>query len=357
MKKKITHILYSGLGGHGSVVYSLIDGDKNKQLTHHLMFYGIESLTEDYRDKNIQGALRYDFIHKKKGIDVISLLKVYKALKKEKPDIILLHSMSLIIVSWAYSLLNNSNLICVEHTPNEVKTGFEWLWTRLSVLLSSKIVYLSGIYKEEIKQKLGSLFEKKKYVVNNGINIEQYTCPKREMYKEKINLIMTGRFSEQKDQKTIIRALKILEKEKIQLYLAGTGDNFVEAKKMVKEMRLQDKVHFLGYLNEKEIIKYLGKSDIYIQSSFGETMSTSIIQGMASGLPILATDIKGIKHMVNNDTGLFFQPKDAKHLSELIMKLYTDNNLRIKLGENGRSYAIERFSNVKMFNNYYSIIR
>ncbi|HYG37766.1 MAG TPA: glycosyltransferase family 4 protein [Cytophagales bacterium] len=360
---KVLQILYSGLGGHGSVAFSLIEGDKNKRLDHRMLFYGIEELREEYQTKCIQYAVPFHSVKKKQGIDIGSYFKIYLALKRSTPDVILMHSVNLIVVGVFYRIFNNCKLVVVEHNANQIKRKSEWLWSLLSLVFASKVIYLTEKYKLEIKDTLSLFYrEKKVEVIQNGINLNKFKKTEKRS-SEEINLVMQSRFSpSSKDHETLIYAFAGLKKKlsmkfKVKLILAGDGENRKNMEELVQNLSLSKSVIFPGMLNEKALIELLANTDIYVHSSIAETMSTAIMQALAFGLPIIATDIPGINNMIEHKfNGLLFRPGDREGLLKLLVNLIENKEERSTLKKNARTYADEHLSSESMFNRYYSLL-
>ena len=106
-------------------------------------------------------------------------------------------------------------------------------------------------------------------------------------------------------------------------------------------------------LNENDLIDFMHSLDIYVHASFGETMSNSIMQAMACGLPVIASDVWGINNMISDsENGILFRSKDEIHLYECMCKLIYDKEFRKKLADNARLYAEREFSSEMLFNKY-----
>jgi hypothetical protein len=76
----LVHILYSGLGGHFSVIFSLINGDKLREFNYFLIFFGIEEMPQSYIDKCVELDIKYYFVKKAIGIDLASQKKIIRIL-------------------------------------------------------------------------------------------------------------------------------------------------------------------------------------------------------------------------------------------------------------------------------------
>jgi len=360
-RKKILHVLFSGLGGVSSVVFSIIEADKEKEAEHSILFYGIERVTEFYLAKCETNGIAYSFIQKKRGIDLKAARKVFKEYTKSRPDYIFLHNMTLIIPSWMYVIFNKCKIISIEHTANSIKTRLEKACSILSMFMAYKIVLLSEEYKEELRKISGLLFRGSNiHIIPNGINTDLYIPGKIKEIQDIIKIGMLSRLSITKDHVTLLKAFRnILAKDyNVKLYIAGDGETRKELEKLVTEMSIQKYVTFTGILNEQQCIAFLQELHIYVHSSFSETMSTSILQAMSCGLPVIASDISGISNLIaDGNNGLLFTKADVIGLTECIVHTINDEGKRMRLANNCRTYAVENFSHYEMLKKYLSIIK
>ncbi len=360
-KKRILHVLYSGLGGHGNVFFSLVDADKENEFEYSAVFMGIEPVKEEYIQKCIEKNIPFHGVQKKIGLDLKAFYKVYKYIKKEKPDIVFLHTPLNILPAFFYKMGNlfHSKIFVRETQPNHLKTFQEWVWLYVAFFLSNKILFLSEQFKEDVKNRLGIFFRKKKSkVIPNGIDLNTFKHgPQTDFNSETVLLGMQGRLYKTKDHLTLIKAFAKLKDKpyfhKLQLHIAGDGTMRNELELLVKEVEVTEKVKFLGMLKEKELLIFLQSLGIYIHASGGETMSTAIMQVMACRLPIIASDVKGINNMViHHQNGLLVPVHDAEAMLSAIDTMYNDEALRMRLAENGFRFAVDNFSNEKMWASY-----
>jgi glycosyltransferase involved in cell wall biosynthesis len=133
-------------------------------------------------------------------------------------------------------------------------------------------------------------------------------------------ILQVSSFRPPKDQMTIIKALKSLD-ENIHLVLAGEGDTKKICENLVDELSLQKRVHFLGLRND--IPSLLKTADIVILSSHFEGLSLSSIEGLASGKPFIATDVPGLKEVVQG-AGILFQKSNYQELAGILNRFFTD---------------------------------
>jgi sugar transferase (PEP-CTERM/EpsH1 system associated) len=136
--------------------------------------------------------------------------------------------------------------------------------------------------------------------------------------------------------------------------LVGDGSHRAVLEREIAALGLADDVRLYGYSNA--IPELLNCMDVYVQSSFYEGFSNTVLEAMSCGLPILATDTGGTKDLFREDEeGYFFHPEDRETLTRLIRRLHTDDILRHGLGRKARLHAVSQFSVQTMVRNYESL--
>jgi glycosyltransferase involved in cell wall biosynthesis len=358
---KVSQIIFSGFGGIGSVYFSMVEGDANKKVTSHALFYGCDDLFEEYADKCHKLDIGIGYVKKKQGIDLGSLKRVYSLLKEYRPDAIICHTLNTIIPVKIYCLIHKIPLIGVEHTPNQVKTKREWFWCFLSMIFSNKVVLLTDAYLNEYKKRFGFLLPIKKiHVINNGIDLNVFNKRAMPTGNYSIKIGMASRFSSTKDHTTLLLAFDQLRKkypeQRFELNLAGGGGTLEGMQQLIADQQIEQ-VHFLGVLDEQELIDFFVDLDIYVHSSLAETMSTSIMQAMACGLPMVCSNIDGINNVIEHgENGLLVESKDVESLYLALCSLFDNKALHNDLATGALNYAKENFSNVRMFDQYHQLL-
>lgn len=357
---KVLQVLYSGLGGHGSVVTSLINADREKKWQHSLLFYGIEDLLPAYKEFCEVRDISYSVVKKKRGKINTGFFSLRRNLLNVDPDVIILHNPNLVFSAVLYGLFRKKKIIVVEHTSNSLKSFFNWGISLFSLILSDRVVYLSKRFQLQVKEKL-RLFpvSKKSVVIENGIDLDRFK-PIHKLPNNELKAGMIGRFTPPKNQAMIIDIItKALAEKKIsqvQVLFAGGGEMEAKLKEAVKQKELDSIFHFAGLLKENEIVEFLQSLDFYVHASYAEAMCTSVQQALACGLPVLASDIPGINDIVSKGENAFlFENGDENTFVEYLSKL-SDPVLRKEMGQNARQYAEEHFSSKLMFVKYDSLI-
>ncbi len=165
-------------------------------------------------------------------------------------------------------------------------------------------------------------------IINNGVDlnaIQKAQAYEKEFIEKKyvasdVLLIQVAGFREQKDQPTLIKALKHLPAN-VKLLLVGEGVLRKECEALVAQLNVEERVTFLGL--RMDIPALLKTADFIILSSKYEGLSLSSIEGMATGKPFLASNVPGLSDVVQG-AGVLFEQGNAKELAELILKLHTD---------------------------------
>ncbi len=359
---KILHILYSGLGGHANVFFSMVKADKDKEFEQEALFNGVEELREEYKELCRKNSIAFSFVKKKSGLDIKFYKELIRHIKKADPQIIFLHASSNIIpakVAAVFSM-GKKKIIVRETQANALKTKKEWSWLRTAMLTADKIIFLSELYNEEVKVRFGRNYKAQKIsIIPNGIDLETYS-PVEKKSTEEIVLGMLSRVIIIKDHISLLQAIALLKQQQpglqLKLRIAGDGENRQTLEDLASELNIDDHVEFTGTLNQKELLTFIQSLDIYIHASLGETMSTAIMQAMACKKTIIASDVAGINNMiVQNVSGLLVPVKDPGSLAAAIQQLIDNKELAIKLANNAYQFSLDNYSNTVMFNRYKKI--
>src|SRR6187401_391407 len=126
---KVLHILYSGLGGHGSVFFSMVEADVEQKYQYEAIFYGIEDVRTEYIKKAEEKGIAWNFVKKKRGLDLGSYRKIAKIIKDSAPEILFLHAGAYFFPAWYAALVapRKVKIIVREPTPNNLKTTIDWV--------------------------------------------------------------------------------------------------------------------------------------------------------------------------------------------------------------------------------------
>jgi glycosyltransferase involved in cell wall biosynthesis len=123
--------------------------------------------------------------------------------------------------------------------------------------------------------------------------------------------------------------------------IAGDGPEREQLETEARQLGLASSVEFLGERND--IPDLIRSSDLFVLSTRSEGLPMSVLEAMAAGLPVVASEVGGIPELVDAETGVLVPPEDPAALSTAVERLLADQGLRARLGAAGRARAEERF--------------
>lgn len=159
-------------------------------------------------------------------------------------------------------------------------------------------------------------------------------------------ILFAGRLHPVKNIETLFYAYKkVLEThEDVILAVVGTGPEERKCRELVERLGLTDKVKFLGYVPHEQIAKCYNVADIYVLTSIWEEWSNTIMEAMASGVPVIATNVGGNPHLVKDkQTGFLVPPKVPHVLAEKIRYVLDHSNEMKKITSNA-CLSIRKFT-------------
>ncbi|NTW27552.1 MAG: glycosyltransferase family 4 protein [Candidatus Moranbacteria bacterium] len=156
-------------------------------------------------------------------------------------------------------------------------------------------------------------------------------------------IITTSRLNYKNAIDDLIQSLSFLPKN-YKLFILGVGEEENKLKQLVQEKNLSSRVHFLGYKQHTEMIRYLKISHVFCRPSLQEGLGNSFLEAMMAGLPVVATPVGGIPDFLEDGkTGLFCEVKNPKSIAEKIQFLSTHDEIRTNIIKNAIIIIKERF--------------
>ncbi len=163
--------------------------------------------------------------------------------------------------------------------------------------------------------------------------------------EDSIVLVTIARLFMLKGHEYIIESAKQLSKrfEKCIWLFVGDGNLSEYFKQQVRDLGLAEKIKFTGLLPPSQIPLAIQSSDILVHCSLREGLARTLPQAMLCGRPAVSFDVDGAREVVNENTGRLIEPKNVEQLTKACAELI-EEDLRKKLGENGRESVKEKFS-------------
>ncbi|KOA20667.1 putative glycosyltransferase EpsD [Clostridium homopropionicum DSM 5847] len=213
-----------------------------------------------------------------------------------------------------------------------------------------------------IQVQLGAEIEKT-IVIPNGVDLERYNIVKKAHKGYNVGAIL--RIVPIKDVMTMIRAFKIVKDivKTSKLYLIGPMDEdkdyYNQCAELIKILSLEESVIFTGRVDVKEYLKII---DVLVLTSISEGQPLVILEGMASEIPTVSTDVGSCRELLEADEnegscGIVTSLVSPKETAEQIIKLLKDNVMKENMGYNGRRRVERKYSMEKFINSYASIYK
>jgi len=172
-------------------------------------------------------------------------------------------------------------------------------------------------------------------VIYNGVDWVEELPIKKE---EKFIVVSTSRLIERKGLNYLIEAFgKFCKgKDDVELRLYGGGDKREMLEGIVKNLGIEGKITFLGEQPREVVYEDIGGYSVFVIPSKNEGMSNSMLEAMARGLPIIATDVGGTRELIDERNGFIVEKENTEQICEALEKLYNNKELGEKMGRASR---------------------
>ena len=353
---KILHITKKypeALGGDAIYVYNL---ESQQKKAGHNVFILTSNCPEILKKENV---FKFGLKDSAPNQDKITILRIislfilsfscFKCLKKLKPDVIHSHSADLGFFSSIPARLLRIPVINTCHGvsfPDE-----QYNFTKR---FAEKFFLKYGGFKKIITVDKSSLdFFKEAGISNtiyipNGVDLERFDFKRIERKdNQKTRFLFVGRLEGEKGLKYLFYAVSRLKEENrsFEVLLVGSGSQEKKLLELAKELEIEEYVQFEGRVDMNHIIDFYHQSDIFLLPSIHEGLPLSLLEAWAAGLPVITTNVGGMAKICENEkNALIVTAKDSEALFDSMLRLIRDEELKRKLGENGRKLIEEKYS-------------
>jgi glycosyltransferase involved in cell wall biosynthesis len=349
VKKKLAIVIGSlGVGGAENMVYQLVKNIDVK--IFEVKIFSIHGRTGSLLEQKIElSGLKVEYIEGVRRVNPKGIMIVWKKLSQFSPDIIHTHIDGTIFsVPWAF--FHKGSMITTLHTipQRAFNRKVELVMRFMTKINKAILVAVSPENKEQVMKYYG-ISDKKVRMVRNGIDINSYY---KRNHKD-FTFINVGRHDGVKNQKMIIEAFAkyIKYHGNARLILVGDGQERSKLEGLANQLSVAECIDFPGMVPNVE--DYLASADVYIQSSHREGLPLAVLEAMATKLPIISTNVGGMKDIVKNN-GILIPDNDVEQLVYAMSDLASDNILRNSMSEISFD-IVKDFSSIKMAKDYCKI--
>lgn len=180
----------------------------------------------------------------------------------------------------------------------------------------------------------------------NGVDAALFDCPEPEKkYHEKtvFKLVAIGSLIPRKGIDVIIEAFdRLPNQQDFELIIIGDGPEREHLVSLARSKGLTERVKFIGHVSPQNVPDYLCSANVLVLASYSEGRPNVVLESLAAGVPVIASDIEGVQELVQDgETGFRFQPGDARSLAEIIEKLQRSQELQVKFSQRGRDFILK----------------
>jgi len=353
MKKKVVHIVYSmGCGGLEKVIVNLINGS-DETLEHTII-----TLISDFEMVElIESPVRVYCVNKRPGKDIGCHFRILKLLFRIRPDIVNTYNFGTIEYHLMAAIAGVKRKVHSDHghggdAADGLNKRNNAIRRFCSRFVDDYVVVSQDLF-DWVKQVV-KIKSKRVHIVQNGVPIPK---ERQKLSHDGLVFCTVGRLDPIKNQKLLIQAFSLLVKkhpnERLILKIVGDGSERSNLEQLVSELNIEDNVQFLGYRDD--IQQQLLSSDVFVLSSHYEAMPMTILESMATKIPVVTTDVGGIKHFIGESNATFVEPGNAQALAEAMINATKNTPQKEALLERSYQLVVDKYSLEAMCKTYCQI--
>ncbi len=365
-KLRVMHVLH-GLkrAGAEQLVYELATANRETMATGVIVLDEEGPLADPRRQA---GAAIYPTA-RREGLDWAQRGRIAAALADFRPDVVQCHQYTpFFYTAIARCCRRGPRVLFTEHGrhyPDIVGLKRRWANRLVLARLADRVTAVCEFTKRALVEREG-FGAGQIEVVYNGVDPERFapSMGRREakrrwdLPEDLPAILQVGTFRAVKDHPTALRAFAGVRRAgaDAMLVFAGDGPDRAACERLAEELEIADRTRFLGSIDN--VPELLPAGDVMLMTSVSEAHSVSLLEGMASGLAVVATDVGGIPETVEQGvTGLLAQRGDSAGLARAMGELLADPARREAMGEAGRERVQRLFRRDRMHGRYMEIYR
>jgi glycosyltransferase involved in cell wall biosynthesis len=302
-------------------------------------------------------------LHDAKASMTSALLRTFLVCRQKQFDVV--HTHTLLPGVAGRMGARFAGVPCVVHTfhswpPHLYKSlAFKWGFyaSEIVAAYSAHAILFQNPDDMQCWKEIPAVPSHKATLVGNGIDFSAITkkagLGARERIRREFDLneedyviVNVARFEPQKGHSFLLQALKDLipqVNQKVVVLLVGNGTEQEKIEAETKQLGLQDMVRFTGY--RKDVPDLLAAADVSVMTSHYEGIPRALMESMAIGLPVVATDVPGTRSLIRpNQTGFLVKYGDISGFSSALVKLLTNPSLARRLGQKGKDLVQAEFN-------------
>jgi glycosyltransferase involved in cell wall biosynthesis len=194
------------------------------------------------------------------------------------------------------------------------------------------------------------------HVLHNGIDVPATAVERQE--KATPVIVSVGNLRQVKGHPFLISALHRLAQQHVpfQARIVGDGPDRKALAAQATQLGIADRIEFTGPLKHSALQEVLANSDIFALMSLSEGISGAAMEAMATGLPVVATDVGGMRELVSHEIdGFLVSSRDSEHAADFLRTLLVQRDLRVRMGKAAHLKVLREFNLVNTADGYRAI--
>lgn len=352
MTNKVVHLVYSfGCGGLEKVIVNLINHSKQYDVEHIII-----SLTDDLAmQEQLAEKIKIYVLNKASGNDISSHLKLFKILKKIKPQVINTYNFGTIEYHLIAKIAGVPVRVHSDHgrggdDPQGKNKLHNFFRKFISHFITEYVVVSYDLF--QWVSTILKINEKKLSLIFNGVVI-----PNDATYieKEPQKFVTIGRLDKVKNQKFLINTFayairNVAGFEQCRLDIVGDGPLYNELSTLIESLDMENAIKLLGFRDDIPAI--LNESDVFVLSSVYEAMPMTILEAMANKVPVVCTNVGGISQFISEQQAWFVESGNVDELAITLNHIRNIANERITKIENAYQLVLSKYALEQMVKVY-----
>lgn len=359
MAKTVAHLTYSfNIGGLERVIVNLIHSSRGDNVRHII----ITQTPGQALAAQLGDGVEFYCLDKLPGNDITSHLRLYRLLRQLKPDVLHTYNFGTFEYQLAAWLARVPVRIHAEHgRDGEYDERVRKRRTRVRKLVLPFVNHFVVVSPdlEQWAQRDLQLEPPKLQFVYNGIDTKAFACTHQPDPAQPFTFIAVGRLAEVKNHTLLIDAFARLRErtqQPIRLQIVGDGPMHDVLATKITDMQLAQEVTLLG--SRDDIPQLMCAANAFVLSSNYEAMPMTALEAMASGLPVIATDVGGVSNIVRHgETGLLVPPGDPEAMAKAMLQTLTQHDDITAMARHAQQITNETFSANAMKRHYLQLYR
>lgn len=297
-------------------------------------------------------GIKVHYLNFKGRKDIAVFWRLGKVIKEFKPDIIVTYLIHCDLIGRFWGRFFGVKKIVCSQRGSLLQWEYLRFFDRLSRFLVTKYIVQTNTAKNELIKKLRA-HKNKFIVIPNGIDLSTFDftidihAKKNELQMDAdyTTIVCVSKLRDGKGHEYLLEAFEKIYKtnKKVVLLIVGDGEKNEILQSQISGYKSINNIRFLGDRTDvKEILKV---SDIFVLPTLGEGMSNAILEAMASGIPVITTNIDANKDLIeNNKTGILVPIKSSSEIREAIETLISNSGMKQYIGQEAKKEILKKYN-------------